>query len=149
MKKVMLMSAIALFGFAGTTFAQDLRPNQVPSAIQQEFQKSFPEASDVEWEKEMNHYDVEFEVGLLGTDHEAWYDENGKLLRHEEEISKRDLPKEVTNTINKEFDGFRIGDVTKITKGDQVNYTMELENRDEEWDVAIDANGKILQQKND
>ncbi len=145
----MLMSAIALFGFAGTTFAQDLRPNQVPSAIQQEFQKNFPKASDVEWEKEMNHYDVEFEVGLLGTDHEVWYDENGKLLRHEEEISKRDLPKEVTNTINKEFDGFRVGDVTKITEGDQVNYTMELENRDEEWDVAIDANGKILQQKND
>lgn len=144
MKKVILMVSFALAVFANTVSAQDLHPSQVPSIIINNFQKSFPKAFDVEWELDGMYYKVEFETGLLGTDHDAWYDQTGKLIRHKEEIAKSDLPQKVQSKINSTFSGYRIDDVEKITEGNKVSYTFELKSWKEEWKVAMDSEGNIL-----
>ena len=62
--KTKLIQMMAIL-FLGTTsiFAQDLTESQVPSVIVNNFKKEFPKASDVEWEKKGEQYNVEFEIG--------------------------------------------------------------------------------------
>lgn len=143
-KKVFLTGLFALTLFSNTVLAQRVSQSQVPSVIVNSFQKSFPKAYDVEWKLKGEHYKVEFEIGLLGTDHDAWYDKTGKLIRHKEEISKSDLPQKVVAKINSDFKDYRVDDVEKITEGDKVIYKIELKSFSEEWKVSFDAEGAIL-----
>ncbi|MGK9118343.1 PepSY-like domain-containing protein [Olivibacter jilunii] len=144
MEKSMLIGFFALLINAGVSLGQDIQPSQVPSVVVNSFNKAFPKASDVEWEMQGDLYKVEFETGLLSVDHDVWYDKGGKLIEHKEEISKKDLPSTVLATIKKDFSKYRIEDVKKITKAQQVVYTLELKSAAEELKVAFDTNGKVL-----
>lgn len=144
MKRAFLIGSFALALFANTAFGQDIPQSQVPSVIVNNFQQTFPKAYDIEWELDGENYKVEFETGLLGTDHDVWYDKTGKLVRHKEEISKSDLPQKVLAKINSDFSGYRVDDVKKITEGKKTTYTLELKTFSEEWKVAFDSEGNIL-----
>lgn len=144
MKTLILISAFALSSFATTAWAQDVPQSQVPSLIVNSFQQAFPKATDIEWELDGENYKVEFEIGLLDTDHDAWYDKAGKLIKHKEEISKSNLPQKVSAKINSDFKGYRMDDVKKITEGNKITYTLEVKSSGEEWKIAIDAEGNIL-----
>jgi len=134
---------------ASPLMAQDLTPAQVPAAVMASFNKEFPKAMDVEWDLKGTQYKVEFETGLLGTDHEAWYDANGKQLKHKEEISVSDLPAAVSAAIARDFDGYRTDDVERITQDGTTSYTLELKKLNEEWEVAYDAKGMQLEKRQD
>ncbi len=140
------MSLIALTLVASPAFSQEIPANQVPSVVLNSFQQTFSKASDIEWEKGVEGYSVEFETGMFGTDHEAWFDKTGKLVKHKEEISKKDLPKAVMATLNQDFKGYRIDDPKKITEGSKVIYTLELKSFTKDWNIAIDTKGKVIHQ---
>lgn len=143
-----LASVAILIGTAAT--AQNLHPDQVPAPVKSAFAKAFPAAMDVEWDLKGTHYKVEFETGLFFTDHEAWYDAAGNMLRHEEEISASDLPAAVTTAINSEFPGYIVDDTERITVEGVLSYVVELESKGQaDWKVAYDANGKQLQKRQD
>lgn len=143
-----IASAAALFSVS--TNAQDLQAAQVPAPVQNAFTRSFPNAMDVDWDLKGTQYKVEFETGLLFTDHEAWYDATGKLLRHEEETSNSDLPAAVTHAINSEFAGYRVDDVGRVTADGAVSYIVELKQSGQpEWKVAYSTDGKQLQKTPD
>ncbi len=144
MKKLTFIFAIAIASFGATAYAQDIPQSNIPSLVVTNFQQAFSKASDIEWEMDGDRFKVEFEIGMFGPDHEAWYDATGKLLRHKEEISKTDLPQAVQATIKRDFSAYRIDDVKKITAGDDITYLMELKNLREEWKVAIDSTGKTV-----
>lgn len=144
MKSIFLATALTVFSLTNKATAQEMPQSQVPSVIVNNFQKQFPKAFDVEWELKGNLYQVEYEIGVLGSDHEAWYNQTGKLVKHKEEISKKDLPQKVLSSIDKSFSLYRIDDVKKITETNNVTYTLELNSFTEEWKVAYDNNGKLL-----
>ncbi|MFC6099124.1 PepSY-like domain-containing protein [Olivibacter domesticus] len=146
MKKSILIGFLALLINANVSLGQDIQSSQVPSVVINNFHKAFPNASDVEWEQQGDLYKVEFETGLLSTDHDAWYDQAGKLTEHKEDLSKRDLPQKVLTKIRANFNSYRIDDVKKITKGNSIGYTLELKSFTEELKVAFDANGNVLSQ---
>lgn len=144
MKKSFLIGVAAMFFKASTALGQDIPQNGVPSIIVNSFQQTFPKAIDIEWELKGELYKAEFETGLFGKDHEAWYNETGKLVKHKEEISKGDLPKKVTAKISKDFSGYRVDDVKKITEDNNVTYTLELKSFTKEWKMAFDKEGTVL-----
>lgn len=148
-----MKNLILTISFLGLSFnqisAQDIHQSEVPSVILNHFQKTFSKASDIEWEIKGNLYEVEFETGFLGDDHKVLYSRDGKLVRHEEEISKSGLPKAVLASINRSFSGYRIDDVKKIAEGRKVVYKTELKNFTQEWKVLFDAQGRILQKRED
>ncbi len=144
MKKAILISSLAFSCLANTAFGQDIPQSQVPSVIINSFQQAFPKVFDVEWELKGETYKVDFETGLLGTDHEAWYDKTGKLVRHKEDISKSDLPQKIQAKISNNFSGYRTNDIEKITEGDKIMYKLELKSWTEEWKVAFGNEGNIL-----
>lgn len=143
MKKLTLISALVMSSLA-TAYGQDIPQSQVPSLVVTNFQQAFSKAADIEWEMEGELYKAEFEIGMFGPDHKAWYEGSGKLVKHQEEISKTDLPENVLATAKREFDGFAIDDVKKITAGNAVTYILELQKLSEEWKVVIDAAGKVV-----
>lgn len=89
-------------------------------------------------------FKVEFETGLFGTDHHAWFDPTGKLLRHKEEIAKSDLPAAVRNTLSKAFNAYRTDDIDKITEGPAITYKIELKSSSGKWKAVFDSTGRVL-----
>lgn len=142
MKKIII--AALLLHITHRASAQDIAQSELPSLVGNSFQKNFPKASDVEWKMENALYKVEFETGLFGTDHHAWFDQTGKLVQHKEEITKSELPAAVRSTLGKAFSGYRADDIDKVTTGTKVTYKMELKAFTEEWKVVFDTAGNIL-----
>lgn len=124
--------------------AQDIPQSQVPSVIVNKFNKQFPKATDVEWEMDGSLYNVEFEIGW-NIDHEVWYNAEGKVVRHKEDITKRELPKAVIDRIKTDFKGYSIDDLERISDNGKVVYKMELDALTlQDFDVVIDPEGQVL-----
>ncbi|MBS1614428.1 MAG: PepSY-like domain-containing protein [Bacteroidetes bacterium] len=144
MKKTMMMAAMAVLLSTGTATAQKLAQAQVPSVIVNSFQKSFAKAYDIKWEMDGSLYKVEFETGMLGDDHDAWYDATGKIVRHKEDIAQSDLPAKVSATIASQYSGYAVDDVDRVTEGSSTSYKVELKKPHDKWKVVFDSEGKVL-----
>lgn len=144
MKCKTILSACILALTTIGAFAQDIPQSQVPAVVVNSFQQKFPKAKGVDWELKAGLYEAEFETGLFGTDHEVWIQSNGKIVRHKEELAKNDLPKAVIANVKKEFPGYRIEDVKKITEEQKVTYAFEVKNGSNEWKLVVDPKGNML-----
>ncbi|WP_418359287.1 PepSY-like domain-containing protein [Sphingobacterium detergens] len=140
----MILSACILALSTIGAFAQDIPQSQVPAVVVNSFQQKFPKAKGVDWELKAGLYEAEFETGLFGTDHEVWIQSNGKIVRHKEELAKNDLPKAVIAKVKKDFPGYRIEDVKKITEEQKITYAFEVKSRADEWKLVVDTQGDIL-----
>ena len=145
-KQILTVAALLISGFIS---AQDIPKSQVPSVVSNQFEKTFPNATDVEWEMKRDTYKVDFEVSNI--DHAMWYTSTGELIKHKEDITVADLPKAVSDKINTSFSGYSIDDLERISvTGGDVIYKMELNaTLQQDWDVTFNAEGKILSQKAD
>ncbi|WP_026955063.1 PepSY-like domain-containing protein [Algoriphagus vanfongensis] len=147
MKKQILL--VATLTIVGLTQAQDLLTQQVPSVILNQFQTEYPKASDIDWEIKGDLYQVEFETGW-NVDHEIWYNAEGKILKHKEDISEDDLPKAVKDKIKADFKGYSLDDLERITDKGTIVYKLELNAlTKQDFDLVIDAKGMILSKKAD
>lgn len=147
MKSRISAMAAGLLLSAGNLLGQDIPQNQVPSVIVNKFSTQFPKAKDIDWEQKGELDNVEFELGR-NVDHEIWYDKNGQIVKHKEDINKNSLPAGVRSTLQRDFKGYRVDDIEKITEGTAV-YKMELDSFTKDWNIIMDAQGKILQQNAD
>jgi len=125
--------------------AQDVPQSLVPSVVVNAFQQKFPKASDIEWEKKGDLYEVEFDLAYK--DHKAWMDAAGKMVKHKEEIDKADLPAPVKATLQKGFSQYKIDDAKRIETEGLVIYKVEVENAMEEKKIYLDGEGKIIEPK--
>ncbi|KKO91208.1 hypothetical protein AAW12_11880 [Sphingobacterium sp. Ag1] len=140
----LIWSAFVLALTTTGAIAQDIPQSQVPAVVVNSFQQKFPKAKKVEWEVKGNVYEVEFETGLFGTDQEAWFQPNGKVLRYKTEINKKELPKSVLDRVKRDFPGYRIEDAKKINAEQKVSYAFEVKNGKEEWKLVLDPQGNVL-----
>ena len=149
MKTQMLSFAIIALLSTNLSVAQDISPEQVPSVVLNKFTREYPKARDVEWEKEATTYKVEFELGW-NIDHEIRYNSNGEITMHSHDISKKDLPGAVLQTLNTEFSDYQVDDVKRIASGNEVVFTMELNALlKSDLEVVIDANGVVISRLQD
>ena len=144
MKRKMILSACILALTMTGAFAQHMPQSQVPAVVVNSFQQKFPKAKGVDWELKAGLYEAEFETGLFGTDHEVWIQNNGRIVRHKEEIAKNDLPKGVIAKVKKDFPGYRIEDVKKIAEEQKVTYAFEVKNGADEWKLVVDPQANVL-----
>jgi len=140
----LIWSAFVLALTTTGAIAQDIPQSQVPAVVVNSFQQKFPKAKKVEWEVKGNVYEVEFETGLFGTDQEAWFQPNGKVLRYKTEINKKELPKSVLDRVKRDFPGYRIEDAKKIPAEQKVSYEFEVKNGKEERKLVLDPQGNVL-----
>jgi len=127
----------------GSVFAQDIPESQVPSVIVNNFKKQFPKAGDIEWERQGNQYNVEFEIGFF-TDYEAWYTASGELIRYSEEIPNSKLPADIKQAIKNQFEEYRIDDAKKFVENNVETYYVEIEKGKNEQNLVFSKDGKLL-----
>ncbi|CAZ96779.1 PepSY-like domain-containing protein [Zobellia galactanivorans] len=145
-KQILFLAALGTLSFSQ---AQDLPKSQVPSVILNQFNSQYPKATDVEWEMDGKLYNVEFETGW-NTEHDVWYNAEGKMVKQKEEIASKELPQAVHKTIETNFQGYSTDDVERITDEGKIFYKMELNSLlKQDWEVVFDANGNILSQIED
>lgn len=130
---------------SSAVMAQDLRIADVPNNLKEALEKEYPKATDVEWEKELENYKVEFEINRQ--DHEIWYNASAQILKKEQEISETELPKAIRDAIKSSYAGYRVDDVEKIWQNDTVTYEVEVEKGQEEIHLTFDANAKVLNER--
>src|SRR5436189_6460392 len=109
-KLIAIMVALQVTGFA---HAQKLKESEVPEAVKDSFTQRFANVKGVEWSKE-GEGEFEAEFKIKGAEQSANFDETGKWLETETEISKADLPKVVQDVIAQEFTGYKIEEAEKV-----------------------------------
>ncbi|WP_221390244.1 PepSY-like domain-containing protein [Dyadobacter sp. NIV53] len=141
MKKIIFLAA-SLF-YSVMSFAQEIQAGEVPSIVLNTFKQKFLKAADVEWKLKNQLYNVEFEIGRV--DHEAWISNNGSIVKHKQDIQTNELPGAVSESISRNYKGFRIDDAEKIEAGEKLLYKVELKTASKEEDVVFDHNGKLVE----
>ncbi|WP_374090109.1 PepSY-like domain-containing protein [Methylomicrobium lacus] len=132
---------------------KELRKNEVPKAVLNAFEKSYPNAKDVEFEEEMFEGKASYEVEYKdnGKEYEVMYSADGMLLQKEEEIDVSALPEAVTNAIKKEHPKAKIEEAEKLMKADGTltGYEVNIKTGEDKFELEVDAAGKILKTEKD
>lgn len=144
MKTIQTVLALLIFFF---TVACDKEPGHlkkadVPDAVMSAFNSAHPDARDVEWEKEGEYYEVEFEEGRV--EMEIVYDIEGNVIETEIEIDVSDLPDAIVKYINDNYSDYKIDEAEKIENGEGVLYEVEIEYKRSELELMFDGNGNFL-----
>jgi hypothetical protein len=123
------------------TFAQKMKEKDVLATVKSAFQKQYPDAKEVKWEKENGNYEVEFE--LKETEHSVLFDASGNIIETEIEISIDALPANAKDYVSKNYSGQKIKEAAKITdaKG-TVTYEAEIKGKD----LIFDSNGVFIKE---
>ncbi|WP_432411728.1 PepSY-like domain-containing protein [Rasiella sp. SM2506] len=115
---------LALLATAAVS-AQDVKTNQVPANLNNNFAQAYPNATNVEWEMEEMNYKVEFDLGKM--DHEVWYSKTGSIVKTEFEILKTDVPAAVAATVQSKYPKYKIDEIEMTEENGKKTYEVELE----------------------
>jgi|SRR5690606_3738137 len=142
------LKILAAFLFVTTVaIAQDMKTSDVPTAVKAAFDKEYPKATDVEWEKKMGNYEVDFDLNKL--DHEIVYNASGNVVRKEQDLAEADLPQAIRDEIKSKYAGHKIEDVDMIWENNTITYEVEIEKGQDEKTVTFNATAKVLNERND
>jgi hypothetical protein len=139
MKKLALLVVAAMI--TSLTFAQKMQEKEVPAPVKNAFQKQYPTASDVKWDKEGEKFEASFDLNKI--DNSVLFDAQGNILETEVEIELNQLPKGVLEYVKANYKGQKVKEAAKITdaKG-KVTYEAEIKG----MDLLFDANGKFIKE---
>jgi hypothetical protein len=121
--------------------ASTIRATEVPAAVKTAFAQKFPTAKKVNWQKEKTN-DLEASFMLDSKEVSATYSPDGKLKEVETEIPVSELPKAVTEALNKKYPGAKVNEAAKIVRADNtVVYEAEMKVSGKKTDLLFDENG--------
>ena len=138
MKKIVFVCA----AFISLTVAA--QKNDVPAEAKTSFAKSYPNASNIKWDKENGAFEVDFQWN--GKKMSALYDAKGVLKESEVSIPVSELPATVSEYLAKNYKGIPVKGAAKITKADgTVNLEAEIKGKD----ILFNTNGKFIKEVKD
>ena len=116
--------------------------SEAPEAVKSAFAAAYKDVEEVEWTKEDNEWEAEFEMNEI--EMSANYDETGKLLETETGINEKDFLVAIKTYVEKNFAGKKIDEAAKIvdTEG-KVSFEAEVEGTD----YIFDKDGKFIKSK--
>ena len=139
MKKSLLF--IALVMMVSLSFAQRIKSAEVPAVVKAAFQKLYPTAKDVKWDKEKAQYEASFDLNKA--DQSVLIDESGIIVETEVEIELNQLPKGVVEYVKANYKGATIKEVARITDASgAITYEAEIKG----MDLLFDSSGKFLKE---
>jgi hypothetical protein len=138
MKNLIILSVL-LFCFGLTASAQ----KNAPEAVKKAFLQKYASAKSVKWASESaNEWEAEFT--LNGKEMTAAYENTGKWLESETEITSKELPSLVSATLSKEFAGYKVGETVIVEDPSIKGFEIALKKGTSSLSVIIDATGKVL-----
>lgn len=141
--KTIRIALLALFATV-TMNAQEIVESQVPKSFTEGLLEVYPNATQIEWERNNDNYKVEFEDGDL--EHTVHFNKQGDRIRVEAEMVKTRLPIALSDAIKKDYSDYIIDSVHSVTKNDITTYKVVLHNRNwlEEIVLRYDVSGEVL-----
>jgi len=140
MKRIILMTAILAGMFVSCD--NDDSPNvETPSVVLNTFQREFPDATNVEWEKFKDDFEVEFEIE--NNDHTAILSSDGNLLKYKYDILLSELPETVNESINTNYESNQIDDTEILIIDGVTYYQVEFEKTLMDEQVVFNAAGEV------
>jgi hypothetical protein len=144
MKKSVI--AVSFMITASAVSAQKINESEVPVNVKSAFQKQYPNAKKVKWEKENNDFEAEFELNKTETS--AVFDSKGSFKEQEQEIKLSDLPKTVIDYCKKNYADYKMEEASKITDANgKISYEVELEKGKQKLEVFFDSNGNFIKKE--
>jgi hypothetical protein len=121
---------------------------KAPEAVLAAFHKTYPKATIRDISQETKDKETYYEIESLdGTQRrDLLYHADGTVFEIEEAINIGDLPKEVTTGLSAKFPGGKLQKAERITRGSKVEYEVLLEYGEDNLEVLLDSNGKIISQ---
>jgi hypothetical protein len=145
--KKLIISVISMISLADIGYTQDAPSNKIPKEVSQSFESSFNNASDIEWERHLDIYEVDFDLNKR--DYTVWYNPEGGIVKQKNDITISELPLAVTSVLENSYRAHRVSDVQIIIEGESISYKLELDSWTNELELIIDKNGKIISQWED
>jgi len=125
MKRLVLTLTIALSFVSLSSFAND---PDVNAAALQSFNKSFKNATEVNWTISNTFYKANFV--LDGQYVAAYYDGDGKMIALTRNVSSTQLPIVLQANLKKNYENFWISDLFEVTNEEGTSYFVTIENAD-------------------
>lgn len=142
MKKLKLTAMLILVsGYA--TYAQK---TSAPKNVQDAFNKKFPTAKEVKWDKE-NESEWEAEFTMDGHEYSANFTTDGKWKETEHSVSSSDIPFNVKKTLTSEFSGYDIEESEISETKDGLIYEFTIEKEEHNLEIGIDKGGNVTKKK--
>ena len=146
MKKILFFAA-AFLALVAVGCDKDYTPD---ASLRATFKQAYPDAVDVEWEREHHHIVVEFKLPRVSNECEAWFTKSGTWVLTTYKIAYSSLPDTVRNSFESEYGAMTpVDSVTHVQRsnGDDI-YFLEIESivNDELVDLYLDYNatGELL-----
>ena len=123
------------------SFAQKVQEKDLPNAVRSAFQKQYPTAQKVKWEKEKENFEAEFKLDKTETS--VLIDLQGNILETETEIAINQLPKTILDYVTTNCKGQKIKEAAKITDAKGVlTYEAEIKGKD----LIFDEKGNFIKE---
>ena len=145
MKNIFLTLSFALL--CQLTHAQTLTMDRVPKDAAHAFRAKYPSAQQESWERAGENI---FQVGFFNAKkaQTARFDNTGKWLRTETDITNGQIPRPVNQSIMKNFPGFDIQIISQVENPDgTLTYEAVLFKGRENYDVSFSAKGDVLKKE--
>ena len=145
MKKIVVLILFLVNVTSSIAFA--IGEERVSSVARKTFDKEFPNAQFVKWDKVENTdlFQVRFvynDQALLGYIHE-----DGSLLATARNIKRENLPFRVSETLSRKFSDSEIIQIEELTTASEVSYFFTLENEKSQSYVRVFNNGSYSELK--
>lgn len=137
MKKLFLIAAIA------TTFAAQAStpPAEVTERILKAFKETFKAATDITWHEYSDYYQANFRVAEVQV--RAQYSDDGTLLKTIRYYGEDQLLPNIVAKLKNKFKGKVIHGVTETSSNEEVNFVINLKDKDHWYTVKSDVLGNL------
>ncbi len=121
-------------------FAQDLKEKDIPSAVKNAFEKKYPSAKKVSWEKEKGNYEANW-GGKSGEDNSAVFSPAGDFIEIVQAMPINKLPSNIAPYIQKNYNGAVIKEAGRVTDAAGKHmFEAEIKGKD----LIFDENGIFI-----
>ena len=148
---IMVMIVFSLFSCKEEEQEREVTEKEVPKAVLQVFNQTYPNATVKEYaeeiEKGQKFYEVSFE--FEGRKIDAIYTPDGKVDAIEEIITVEQLPEVIHRAISKEFPLFTIKVAEKIEKEGKNLFEVKLSNKENNkiYEVLFSDAGVVIEEE--
>ena len=144
-KLYLALFALGLFVFASCS-EEGLNPRDIPNEIMDDFNQRHPDASKIEWEREGDLWEAEFqengiEVGILYAADFTW-------IRTEYERELTDLPQAAVDYIETNLPGGKLDEVEYFESSNEGDgYIAEVVYQKNEHEIFFDLDGNFIREE--
>ncbi len=135
---------------ASPSFARQehkLKKKDVPKAVLESFEKSYPGAKAKEFSTESENgkttYEIESVDGKVSRD--VSYDAAGNVVSVEETISPASLPDPVSAALKKDYPKCKVLKCEKVSEGSALSYELLVQVGKKKTEVVYSPEGKVLE----